>query len=273
MFSSLNHLTRNINMLRFKSYSKIVLLGSVLGLVVIQPFTLLIFWLQFHRVLGEDMTHWVLDNLDNTISRKGILQADLAYMLFGILLTFIIVQVTKRMADRNRKVEALQKQLAANLPDLISMGETDSVEFKSSLRWDYNQNKMNKKLEFVILKSIAGFLNGHGGNLLIGVQDDGKILGLKNDYQTLKKKNRDGFALMLTDLVVSRMGGDLGHLVTVIFHEVDGKDICRVVCQQAARPVYCKDQNQTIFYLRSGCSTRALDIQEAISYIKNRWPT
>ncbi len=45
----------------------------------------------------------------------------------------------------------------------------------------------------MILKSIAGFLNGKGGTLLIGVNDFGEILGLANDYWSLKKENKRWF--------------------------------------------------------------------------------
>ena len=37
---------------------------------------------------------------------------------------------------------------------------------------------MNKDLEQVIVKSVAAFANGQGGTLLIGVKDDGEVLGL-----------------------------------------------------------------------------------------------
>ena len=49
------------------------------------------------------------------------------------------------------------------------------------------QEKINRSLEEIVLKTIAGFLNGDGGTLLIGVTDDKQIIGLENDYKTLKK--------------------------------------------------------------------------------------
>ena len=85
-----------------------------------------------------------------------------------------------------------RKLLEQSIPSLINEGENEFVEFKSSLRHDYYQVKTNKNLEMVIMKSIAGFLNAKGGTLLIGVDDFGEVLGLDNDYFTLKKKLRDG---------------------------------------------------------------------------------
>jgi predicted HTH transcriptional regulator len=51
--------------------------------------------------------------------------------------------------------------------------------------------------------TIAGFMNKNGGILLIGIDDNGKILGLKNDMETLKKKNVDGFLQHFTHTLVS----------------------------------------------------------------------
>jgi hypothetical protein len=48
----------------------------------------------------------------------------------------------------------------ASVEDIIAEGESDELEFKSSIRWDYKERCVNKKLEEVILKSIAAFANG-----------------------------------------------------------------------------------------------------------------
>ena len=75
----------------------------------------------------------------------------------------------------------------------MSLEESNVVEFKSSLRWDVRQNCVNKDLEKVIVKTVAGFLNAHGGTPLIGVDDHGVPVGLVPDFKTLRKKDRDGF--------------------------------------------------------------------------------
>jgi len=89
---------------------------------------------------------------------------------------------------------------SANLPpvsieDLIEEGESDELEFKSSLRWDVCDGCVNKKLEEVIIKTVAAFTNSDGGTLLIGVDDDGNVLGLENDYAALGNADKDKFEL------------------------------------------------------------------------------
>ena len=154
---------------------------------------------------------------------------------------------------------------------LISGGENEAVEFKSSLRWDLREAKVNKALEKVIVKTLAGFLNGQGGALLIGVEDAGIVVGLGADYDTLRKKDRDGFELHLRELVVRDLGEAASVFLTVTFHEIDGEDICQVTIEPSDHEIYVDDRNSAMFYVRSGNSTRALPVDEAVKYIPHRW--
>jgi len=71
------------------------------------------------------------------------------------------------------------------LPSIVRQGEGPYLEFKSSLRWDMAESRINRALEGVVLKTLAGFLNSHvGGTLLIGVTDNGEIIGLE---KTIKR--------------------------------------------------------------------------------------
>jgi predicted HTH transcriptional regulator len=135
-------------------------------------------------------------------------------------------------------------------------------------------------MERVILKTVAAFLNSHqGGTLLIGVNDEGEIIGLNHDYQTVQKKNRDGYELFLTnDLLLKKLGKDLAPYIRITFHEVEGKDVCRIALNPSPRPVYVKlkdpksGQPKECFFIRTGNSTSKLDSPSEIhNYGKNRW--
>jgi hypothetical protein len=67
----------------------------------------------------------------------------------------------------------MDQVVTVDIDGLVARGESDLVEFKSSARWDYREQKVNKALEHVIVKTLASFLNGKGGTLLIGVDDAG----------------------------------------------------------------------------------------------------
>jgi predicted HTH transcriptional regulator len=119
---------------------------------------------------------------------------------------------------------------------------------------------------------LAGFLNSPiGGTLLIGVTDEGEIIGLEKDYQTLKKPNQDGFEQTIMAAVASNLGADVCHCVHILFHVVDAKDVCRIIISPAPRPVFLEQGNAPKFFVRTGGGTRDLNIQEAVDYIHSRW--
>lgn len=154
---------------------------------------------------------------------------------------------------------------------LIRTEEGPTLELKSSVRWDVNKEKRSDELKWAVLKTIAGFLNSRGGILLLGVSDDRKVLGLQVDYDTLKDKNRDGFARFLTDLVDVHIGADVTAYVDIEFCMIHGKDVVIVEVSRAPHAVYLKDGKKNRFYIRSGNSTRELDAREAHRYIEKNW--
>jgi predicted HTH transcriptional regulator len=169
-------------------------------------------------------------------------------------------------------LESLKSELDKDLPSIIRQGEGPLLEFKASLRWDMQEERINRTLEGVVLKTLAGFFNSHiGGTLLIGVSDNGEILGLEKDYQTLKKSNQDGFEQALMTSISTNLGADLCPHVHVLFHVIDHKDVCRVIISPSIRPVFLTQGNTPKFFVRSGGGTRDLNIQEALEYVAGRW--
>ena len=196
-----------------------------------------------------------------------------------MLTTFPVVpQVVKDAAvDAYRKfaeedaLRQAQGEREREITELLAQGEGPRVEFKLSARWDLKENKKNGELEKVIVKTVAGFLNSDGGTLLIGVDDGATVIGLQHDYQTVHKKDRDGYELFLHDLLLNNVGKDLTPQLGITFHSLDGKDLCRVAIQPSPRPVFIKEGQFEHLYIRTGNSTRLLTTKEAIDYCKARW--
>ncbi len=164
-----------------------------------------------------------------------------------------------------------------SIDELISGGESDELEFKSSLRWDIQQGTVNRKIEDVIIKTVAAFANTLGGTLLIGVGDDGTIHGLELDYHSLGEVGRDKFELHLRNLITQQFGVSfVTNRIKISFHELDEKDICQVEIGPSTKPVIItsKDKNgQPIekFYIRSGNSSRELPLKEMNDFLKDRF--
>jgi hypothetical protein len=197
----------------------------------------------------------------------GLTEKEFAHILATFLLVAQPVKDAALEAFRALAPKPGDPEIAA----LLVAGENANVEFKSSARWDLRENKKNAAMEQVILKTVAAFLNSEGGTLLLGVSDDGAVLGLEHDYQTLQKKNADGYELFLGDLLLTHYGKDLSRFLKFSFHDVDGKQVCRIVIEPAPRAVWVKEGNDEHLYARAGNSTRRLSTKEAIEYCKTRF--
>lgn len=158
-----------------------------------------------------------------------------------------------------------------DIHELVKAGESASLEYKMSLRWDYREDKANKTLEKVIIKTIAGFLNNEGGILLIGVSDDGSVCGLAKDYQTLNRQNRDGLEQKIIELISNLLGAEFIQYIHISFEQIDLKDICKIEVESSPRPVYLQFQGFKDFYIRVGNTTRALDVEATQNYIGMHW--
>ncbi|MCI0586825.1 MAG: DUF262 domain-containing protein [Planctomycetes bacterium] len=165
----------------------------------------------------------------------------------------------------------LQPQRDQSLAELARGGENATVEFKSSLRWDVRESRVNKDLEKVVAKTIAGFLNVEGGVLLVGVADDGTVLGLRKDFETVLHQNRDGFQSHLTAMVSTFLGAEFVPYLRISFEDADGKTACIVRVTQSPRPVFLADRGEKEFYIRAGNTTRPLDMEAMHSYIGMHW--
>ena len=161
---------------------------------------------------------------------------------------------------------------------LVNGGETENAEFKSSLRYDYRLEKENKILENVILKSIAAFANAKGGTLFIGIDDDMNILGLENDYNTLKKNDADYFELHIRKLINNQFGiSFVNESLLLYFPEIEEKQICVIQINPSFSPLYIKTkdkQGQSIekFYVRSGNASQQISsLKEINDYIKRHF--
>ncbi|MGQ0603962.1 MAG: AlbA family DNA-binding domain-containing protein [Anaerolineales bacterium] len=160
--------------------------------------------------------------------------------------------------------------LSINVADWIAQGESEVLEFKVAACWDSHQKAKNSAMIDNVVKAVTGFMNSKvGGVLLIGVTDDGKIVGLADDFQVANKSkpNRDGYQLYLRNVLNDNLGGDSISFYSIGFHKLNNEDICRISVKPASKPIYFRGD----IYVRNGNETRRLTTQEAVEYIKQRW--
>ncbi|MCX6279610.1 MAG: ATP-binding protein [Bacteroidetes bacterium] len=180
-------------------------------------------------------------------------------------------QIFTEASDARNFLDCLNEFRSNEQPwqKLIQDGEGDAVEFKSTLRWDIRAGKTNQAIERACLKTISAFLNSRGGVLLIGVKDDGSIEGIETD----KFANEDKFLLHLWTLIRTCLGRDFSPYIRTILEKVEEKTICLVHCQPSGRPVFLRQPgSDEEMFIRVGPSSNALDISEALQYIRERFP-
>ena len=254
---------------KYRTVSLHVLIGAVMGIVFLHPLTKAVYWFEFRDSMvtdGDSLWLFLWHRYETAFSFE-MWPMSLAFALIGGGIGLAFAYYHLRLLRQHQTILSLEHELSEDLPSLIRSGESERLEFKSSVRWDFHQERINKALVSVIAKSIAGFMNHQGGSLLVGVNDAGNIVGLLDDYKTFKHKNRDGFELFINDLVETRLGVAMCTLVHCSFHEVNGKDVCRVFVEPSSVPVYVQDGKVARYYLRTGNGTRELDAREAHAHI------
>jgi len=154
-----------------------------------------------------------------------------------------------------------------DLDSLIINGENERCEFKSSLRWDYEKNEINTKLQYLVIKTIVGFLNTKGGILLIGIDDKGQVVGIEKDINSIKKRNADGFKLTIDNLISQYIGKGFHNSIEIKILKYKNHEICAVRVEKSLSPAFYKENNKNLFFIRSQSSTLELDAMETHNYI------
>jgi len=206
-----------------------------------------------NQLIPMDRNLWKLDNYEQFLNKRRVLIAN---------------EINEYI---NSFVSGKEEEKKITLNDYLKVGESSSVEYKASIRWDVDQNKINKELEKVIIKTIDGFLNFEGGTLLIGIDDNGGLIGIEKDILTLKIKNIDGFQQLLINLISEYLGAEYSQYINITFEKVDDKFVCIVNINKAPQSVFVREKDTKLFYIRSGNTTKLLNSEEAHNYIQLHW--
>jgi len=169
--------------------------------------------------------------------------------------------------ENNSSVFGFEEREKLDIYDLIAGGESDKLEFKSTVRTNLATGEVDKRMEKAVLKTIVAFLNTDGGTLLIGVSDDGEICGADLDsFESLDKMN-----LHMTNMIASAIGN--GFIPYINFKSIefeDGKYVIRVKCTPADKAVFLREGKNEQFYVRSGPSSVELTGMNLVNYVNNR---
>lgn len=173
----------------------------------------------------------------------------------------VVKRLSKRVTNYLRSIQHISTK------EIILAGENDHTEFKSTLRWNLKADRKDERITHAVLKTIAGFLNTDGGTLIVGVADDGEIVGLDQD----RFENEDKLLLFLTNVIKSRLG--TLHLENIHYQteRLHDNTILRIDMQASNTPCYFFDDKLDHLYIRTGPSTTDLRLSEVYNFIKKRF--
>lgn len=202
---------------------------------------------------------------------------DLVFVIIGAILVCLFYRLDRghglfrytlgEYLVRNSDKIGLEGAERLEIVRLIEEGESDTLEFKSTIRTNLQTGEIDKRMEKAVLKTLVAFMNTDGGTLLVGVADDGSIIGVDLD----SFENRDKMNLHITNLIASSIGNEF--LPYILFNQVefDDKVVVRFKCEPCPKPVFLKEGKNEIFYVRSGPSSVEVTGMNLINYVNNRY--
>jgi hypothetical protein len=263
--------------------------------LVITLFLFFNWFYTYYRITPESVVYarGVLVHKKTTLLLKDIDWVGHSYSLFGKLFRYGTLEVREAASQKyvrfkfvsaperyaalimkfkkTGKVQApLERPVTPSNPsEFLGKEESEHLEFKSTLRWDLRQAKVNRQLEKTAMKTIAAFLNSNGGHLVIGVGDGSarEVVGLHHDYASLPRADQDGFQNHFTQLVNAAIGPEFRQFLSLQFAKIEDKEVCVVAVAPATKPAFVRFDNNEEFYVRTGNSSTPLRVSEAATYL------
>jgi|TARA_B100002003_G_scaffold63752_1_gene59076 hypothetical protein len=232
-----------------------------------------------------ELFEFTLDTLIKSNLQKGLTDTmqDLSVTVLGALIVsvagaiyikkgdgiFVSAFLTK-IIEKNSWIlgpKRKEKDPKVRVLDLIESGEKEGIEFKSSFRTNLHTKEFDKKMEHGVLKTVTAFLNTKGGNLLVGIDDCGRILGLEKD----NFQNDDKLGLHLTNLIKNHIGNEFLPFIKFEIISIRDKKILLIICKRSEKQVFLKSGNEEEFYVRNGPASIKLGGSSLVDYIKHRF--
>ncbi|MBQ8179319.1 MAG: ATP-binding protein [Candidatus Methanomethylophilaceae archaeon] len=201
---------------------------------------------------------------------------DMLMVYIGAFITAILYRYDRKMGifrmtlgsflEGNSGKLGLEDRERRDILDTIAKGESENLEFKSTLRTNLQTGETDKRMEKAVLKTIVAFLNSDGGTLMVGVSDDGAVCGI--DLYSFD--NRDKLNLHFTNMISSAIGNEFLPYISFRLVDFEEGSVLRVDCGRCRKPVFLREGKGELFYVRSGPSSVELTGANMINYVGHR---
>ena len=187
----------------------------------------------------------------------------------------------------NNKAASLERKLPENPPrifqfladpsspsvlQLIQQGEQHNIEFKMGACLNKLGQVFKREMSTEIWISVAAMLNEvQHGYVLLGVTDEGEVLGVEREYETAdqRKSNWDGYSLYLDSFLREKLRSSSAYTPGCykIDKEIIGDHTIAIIRTTRSRKVVWVDRD---IYVRKGNKSEKLRQDEIEPYIKMR---
>jgi predicted HTH transcriptional regulator len=200
---------------------------------------------------------------------------DLPQALQDLVLCLLEPEPTARPSSAADVVERLEgiRTVRDEIGRLLASDESARLEFKSSLRVPIappppgkTAKEIERALELAVLKTLAAFLNTDGGTLVIGVADDGTVVGIEVDYPRVKGSS-DGWRKTFDNLISRDLGVEVMKCIDLQLEPWHGQTITVIRCSPRKEPTWLGDE----LYVRRTASTENLSARHAVAWWRERW--
>ena len=199
----------------------------------------------------------------------------------------VVPPLTAGEIDSPRLLRFKKSTKSISIEALISevqSGECSFREFKSTLLFDVQRSihdpgrpaetYRSSNVLFSCLKTICAFLNGGGGFLFVGVQDDGIACGLRYDFQIDECSTIDRWEACFRNNVRGRFhdGALVNDYVDVSFVNWDDAVVGYVQVAARKKLSLLRDEaGNFVAYRRQGNRSEPLPITEVEEFLKSKW--
>ena len=231
------------------------------------------YWLGLSPLLENKIDIWVavlvpedaiFNDLQNQWKRFGLIVGSV--LILAIIMTIFLVRRYSHQLKDLPQQHVNMHSYEEEIHNLIKAGESTSLEFKSTMRTNLKTGKTGKEIELAWLKSVVAFMNSDGGILLIGVADDGEILGLDTDNFA----NEDKCRLHFKNLLNNHIGAEFTRFISLKLLRIQEQTVMLVECERVRQPVFLSVGKNEDFFIRSGPSSTKLTMSQMVKYLNER---
>lgn len=145
--------------------------------------------------------------------------------------------------------------------------ESQVLEFKESFRVDVRKGSPEKYIERAFCRAVAALLNTEGGHLLVGVRDNGEVVGLEPD-EILYRGDLDRLEQFVHQrLSISLGASTIAAHVSIWWPTVTGVTCAALQVTKSENPVWLDDEEM---WIRLGNQTQSLKGRKLQDFLSGR---